>query len=72
MMSLQFVLRRVTSAGGMSHRRWLKHHAATCTRGVASLGYEPNSSHMPKFKPQDNSTGFYDKSTHMEQSWSSQ
>ena len=49
--------------------------AATAARAVgrrslATLGYEPNRSQLPKFKPQDNSTGIYDKALHDEKSWS--
>ena len=39
-------------------------------RSAGTLGYEPNKKHMPKFKPQDNSTGIYDKALHQKESWS--
>ena len=36
---------------------------------MSTLGYEPNRHTLPKFKPQDNSTGIYTKAKHAEESW---
>jgi len=43
-------------------------HAARAMSS-SGLGYEPNTSQLPKFKPQDNSSGFHDKSLHAEKTW---
>ena len=68
-MSRLFSVARALPQAAARRTRWI----GAASRAVfSSLGYEPNTNHMPNFKPQDNSTGFYDKTVHAEESWSAQ